>query len=732
MKTAIYGKGGIGKSTVAANLSAALADEGLRVLQIGCDPKQDSTRLLLDGRRVTAVLDYMRRVPPARQRLDRLLHKGYGGVACAEAGGPEPGVGCAGRGILSTFALFDRLGLRSEDYDVVIYDVLGDVVCGGFAVPLRKGFADVLYIVTSEEFMAIYAANNILRGVQNFDGPGGRLAGLILNSRGTGENPGPVERFARAVGLPIAGRLTRSDRFRRAEARNQTVIQAFPRSPESRQFRQLARKLRQPGPRYPARPLSDAALEHTVLGRPRPVRNQAGTKDRSACDPAAPAVEPDGGGPPPEGALRWFSKSMLFREPLHGCAFTGAISTTTQIRGALTVAHGPRSCSHIATRTILASGIRAQTRQGLVLPRQLAPALISSDMTESAVIHGGGDDLVRALRQALARRPEAVFVVSTCPAGIIGDELQAAVRQVRDEFPHVPMLCITADGNIRGDYMQGVINASIEGAAALIDPALAPRGDRVNILAEKNIANNAESNFATVTEMLGALGVAVNCRFVRDTSVEALRGFGRARLNLLAYEDHFGRVLRDFFTRRFGAAFAPHPFPVGFAETERWLHAVAGFFGKTDAARALVAEHESDFAAAIGRLRPRLAGRRLMIVSYVHDVDWILETAFGLEMTVEKVGILDYSQDHRFRTRYRERFELQTGYTPRQRDADLVRIRPDLLLCNYVPGRLPVAVHVDGIPLCPNVGFYSGLPLARRWASLLKAPVREGWRDDGD
>jgi nitrogenase molybdenum-iron protein alpha/beta subunit len=176
---------------------------------------------------------------------------------------------------------------------------------------------------------------------------------------------------------------------------------------------------------------------------------------------------------------------MLFREPLHGCAFTGAISTTTQTRESITVAHGPRSCSHIATRTILVSGIRTQTRQGLVLPRQLAPTVMSSDMSVNAVICGGDDDLRRTLRQALDRRPAAVFVVSTCPTGIIGDEPASAVQELRAEFPDVPILPIATDGNIRGDYMQGVINAGIEGAAALVDPTVVPQGDRANILAGK-------------------------------------------------------------------------------------------------------------------------------------------------------------------------------------------------------------------------------------------------------
>lgn len=731
MNIAIYGKGGIGKSTIAANLSAALAENGQRVLQIGCDPKHDSTRLLLNGRVLITALDYMRDVPPMAQRLEDLLHTGYGGVTCAEAGGPEPGVGCAGRGILSTFALFDRLGLQTKAYDVILYDVLGDVVCGGFAVPLRKGFADRIYVVASEEFMAIYAANNILRGVRNFDDHLFRLAGLILNSRGGNEDPDPVHRFARAVGLPIVSHILRSDRFRKAEERNQTVIQAFPRSPESELFRELARRILNCSRLYPARPLTDGALEHSILLK-KPVPHVGFTKESMpAADNPESAPTRTVAGPALSESSGLMSKSVLFRQPLHGCAFTGAISTTTQIRRAITLAHGPRSCAHIATHTILSSAIRARSRKALILPQQLAPPVMSSDMNEGVVIFGGGESLRQTLRKAMARQPDAVFLVTTCPSGVIGDDLSPAVQDTRLEFPDVPILPISTDGNIRGDYMQGVLNACIEGAAELIDPTVVPEGDRVNILAEKNIADNAESNFAAIRELLQLLNITVNCRFVRDTSVDALRNFQKARLNLLAYEDHFGRVLRSFFAKRLGSVFAAHPFPVGFAETERWLTDIATFFGRYAEARKLVDGHRVRYDAAIRTFRPLLAGKRLMIVSFVHDVDWILETVFDLGMIVEKVGVLNYSQDHLFRTRFRDRFELETDYSPRKRDEDLERIRPDLLVCNYVPKDLPVPLHVDSIPLCPDVGFYGGLVFARRWAALLKSPIREGWRDDG-
>ena len=175
MQIAIYGKGGIGKSTVSANLSAALASCGRKVLQIGCDPKHDSTRLLHHGRKVQTVLEYLLNTPPDEQMLESVLMEGYLGTGCVEAGGPKPGMGCAGRGILTAFEFLDRFQVR-KGYDHVVYDVLGDVVCGGFAVPVRKQYAEAVFLVTSGEAMALYAANNILQGIRNLDPEENRIA----------------------------------------------------------------------------------------------------------------------------------------------------------------------------------------------------------------------------------------------------------------------------------------------------------------------------------------------------------------------------------------------------------------------------------------------------------------------------------------------------------------------------------------------------------------------------
>lgn len=727
MRIAVYGKGGIGKSTISANLSAAFAERGKEVLQVGCDPKHDSTRLLLGGRSVETVLDYLRDTPPQKQRLRDVIHSGYRSVTCVEAGGPEPGVGCAGRGILSAFSLLDRLGCSWQDYDVTLFDVLGDVVCGGFAVPLRKGFAEVVLVVTSEEFMSIYAANNILRGVRNMEQGEPRPVGLVLNRRERDGNVDVVRRFAEAVNVPIVTVVPRSDLFREAEAEGQTVLERFPESGEANIFRRLSQSLTS-CTEGPVIPLDDRDLEDLVLDRKRRVSSIAkpGPEEVPCADEALP------GEGRPSGDLksrRFLSKSLLSREPLHGCAFTGSVNTLTQIGDALTLAHGPRSCAHLASSTMLSSGLGTRRRYGTVIPEQLSPGLVSSEMTDEALIHGGIHAFREGLDRAVRENRKAVFVVTTCPAGVIGDDVDQAIRERIS--PGGPVVTrVETDGNIQGDYLQGVINACIEGAACLIDRRVEPGDDCVNIVAEKNIALNADRNFAEIEGLLKGLGLGVNCRFVRRTNVRELERFLRAPLNLLAYKDHLGRVLQDFLVGNFGCAFAENPFPSGFWETERWLREIASHFDRLDQADSLLETLREEYLREIRSLRPHLAGKRLMLVTYNHDVDWILETAFDVGMEVVKVGIVDYSQDGQYRTRYGDRIRAEVGYNPDNRAGDIEELRPDLCLGNYQSPGLPGITHYDTVPLCPDVGHLGGLVLAQRWRRLLAAPMTEGWRQD--
>lgn len=230
-----------------ANLAAAFACMGKKVIQIGCDPKADSTINLLGGRTPQPVMEYLRDGPDGPETFEEISEVGYGGIICVEAGGPTPGLGCAGRGIIATFDLLEDLELFEKvKPDVVLYDVLGDVVCGGFAAPIREGYAEHVVIVTSGEKMALYAANNICSAVENFADRGyADVAGIILNRRDVPDEEEKVKRFAEEKGLEIIGDIPRSDDINRFEEIGMTVTEGDPDLPISRRFRDMAERLLQ-------------------------------------------------------------------------------------------------------------------------------------------------------------------------------------------------------------------------------------------------------------------------------------------------------------------------------------------------------------------------------------------------------------------------------------------------------------------------------------------------------
>ena len=237
---AIYGKGGIGKSTTTQNLTAGLVEHGKKVMVVGCDPKADSTRLLLGGLAQKTVLDTIRD-EGENVELDRIMRTGFGGTRCVESGGPEPGVGCAGRGIITSINMLENLGAYTDDLDFVFYDVLGDVVCGGFAMPIREGKAKEIYIVASGEMMALYAANNIAKGISRYAKAGGvRLGGIICNSRNVDRELDLLRAFAKELGTQLLYFVPRDNIVQRAEINRKTVIEYKPDSAQAQEYRNLA------------------------------------------------------------------------------------------------------------------------------------------------------------------------------------------------------------------------------------------------------------------------------------------------------------------------------------------------------------------------------------------------------------------------------------------------------------------------------------------------------------
>ena len=244
IRIAVYGKGGIGKSTTVSNVAAALSEMGLKVMQIGCDPKADSTILLRHGEAVPAVLDLYNEKKQTL-KLDDMIRIGYNGVICVEAGGPTPGLGCAGRGIITALEKLKELGAYDVyKPDVVLYDVLGDVVCGGFSMPMRGGYADKVFIITSGENMAIHAAANIAMAVDNFKNRGyAELGGLILNRRDVPREEEQVEELADDFHTDVIGILSHSDQVILAEEQKKTLMECYPESEMAEEYRVLAKQM---------------------------------------------------------------------------------------------------------------------------------------------------------------------------------------------------------------------------------------------------------------------------------------------------------------------------------------------------------------------------------------------------------------------------------------------------------------------------------------------------------
>jgi nitrogenase molybdenum-iron protein alpha/beta subunit len=356
-------------------------------------------------------------------------------------------------------------------------------------------------------------------------------------------------------------------------------------------------------------------------------------------------------------------------------------------------------------------------------------------MSERVMIFGGMEELDRKIRELKERVPlsgsgqRIFFVLTTCPAGIIGDNVNRAL-ELEDE--HTKIVPIRTDGNIQGDYLQGILLAYFEIARALIDRNVEAEEDTVNIVAEKAETYALHESFDAVKEILDHFGIRINCHFICETSVDEIRGFKRGKLNLLAWDDYMGRSIREFMEKEYGAEFFEEPFPVGFAAASRWTRRLGKKFHRTEAQiDAVLADYRKRYFAEIEKLKPKLRGKRVMIITVTQNIDWALQTALDAGMEIAFVGILPYSQENLFKTELEGSIaELLVGYDPANRNADIERIKPDLLLSPFPSAEDLGTVYQDTISYSPNAGFFSGLVLARRWAEIFNMNLQEGWRKD--
>ena len=709
---AFYGKGGIGKSTISANVSVSLAQRGFKTMQVGCDPKHDSTRLLLGGRSQRTVLEYVRDVRIADRKLEDLVEEGTSGVLCTEAGGPEPGIGCAGRGILTTFDTLRKLGADELDVDYKVYDVLGDVVCGGFAVPLRSEYADAVVLVTSGEFMAMYAANNIMKGLLNFDSGKPRLLGIVLNSRGVVDEERSVRLFAEATGTKILAVIPRDGLFADAESKGHTVRELYPECGISKAIESVVDSIVSAagdgtGLTYPM-PLDDDQLSDLAAGRK--IRPRGSITTERTANPCSGCCDR--------------RRSIRDSRTMNSCAAYGAMSAFSRINDVGVVIHGPRSCMYLMDTT-RAKAVLELYQRGLYANKP-SHNIRCTMMDDTASIFGGNVDLERTLSSVSKEGFSDIAVITTCMPGIIGDDCAGVIEKIGKNHPDIRYHLIQTDGDIAGEYNDG-FDMAVGSILGIVDRSVTPDPGYVNIIGSSFFDLSNKKQNREVERILSLFGLKVNCRFLDECDSESIRMLRRGIADIpvsdTANSRNMVKVVSDYLGRE---PFA-HPIPFGKYEHAVWLDALGKLTGRND-----VAEREKDIVAEryesfMDRHRGRFRGKKVMIVcGMAHNVDWIIDILDDLGADLVRVGFITSRRKRPNApiSRYAER--IVSGYTEDMFDADLSELKPDLLI-----GDLPRFAHDQcRFARIVKVGF--GVDASTSFVmyleNMMRLPNKEGWK----
>ncbi|NLL94769.1 MAG: hypothetical protein GX224_03305 [Thermoplasmatales archaeon] len=690
MQIALYGKGGIGKSTISANISYLLSKEGLKVAQIGCDPKHDSTRLLLGGKSQKTVLDH---IGSGLEEPSNVVSMGKNDVLCMETGGPEPGVGCAGRGILTAFNFINENGLIPADTDVVLYDVLGDVVCGGFAVPLRRQYSDVILIVTSGEFMSLYAANNVLKGIRNFDLGKKRVAGLILNSRGNDGEADYVKNFADAVGLPIITVIPRSKKFALAESDGVTVSEMFPDSEETSSFYPIVDLLRKKSPKklHAAKPLNEEQLDLIAKG-----------------------LEIKGG----EGADVVERKlSTDERSTLKSCGVRAAARCCMEILDATIVSHGPMSCAYMYGNV----HDRGLLYTGAISVRSINERLFSSNLDDLASIYGGKKPLVSTIERRLEKGDRLIFVMSTCVPGIIGDDVENICSSLESKHDGVRIIPVPMDGILCGGAIHGM-EMAYEKICGLVDMSVSPGEGLVNLMGYHDSEDRVLMGLDDTERILGAFGLSINCRLLHHNTSEDVALLRRGRFNVL-FEQSVALARNAEVVKRFtGIDYYPDPLPRGLAKSVSWVRKFAETHGfNPSVAEKLCTGLKLEYERDMKRMRSSIEGARTIIYTDTSsDIDWLLEILEHLGIETLMIlcpvnSVWTFSKDD---LKITKDVPIKYGKNLDDLKEEISEHSP-----NFVIGRQPTLSNLDTprmIVECPRPGVRGCVEIARRIVRMHK------------
>jgi len=713
---AFYGKGGIGKSTTISNVIAALSVNGKKILQIGCDPKHDSARLLLGGFTQMTVLEQLNTIGTVS--LDTVMLTGYNHVKCIESGGPEPGVGCAGRGIIQTLQLLKDQGLDTQQFDYVFFDVLGDVVCGGFAVPMRDGYADEVYIVSSGEIASIYAANNIAKGLQRFTSTNGKLGGIIGNLRGINNERQILEMFAKKIGTTIVAFIPHNDIIPQAELASKTIIEFAPNTELAHIYSKIANYIEYHSNPVIPTPLSDMDLEEfiqefcygakkiKILQQPQTcVCNNLQQITAQNVDDCKNSI-----------TNRAIQVSVpKEKPPLYGCSLTGAYNVISQINDAIALMYSPQGCAYINYCS------HQSTLPDLNTP--YISNLLCTNMQETDVIFGGTKHLDEILTDLQKRFPtQPIFLITACPVGLIGDDINSLTAKLntnKQQIIHVP-----TDGVIGGDFYLGMLTACKLVAEKFIDKTVRPTDDGINIIGEQNLSTTANPNFKEVNKILTALNIKINCRYIRQTNIEEIKNFKKAKINLPLSNDQMVHDLSNFLDQHFGTETLQIPLPIGFEQTVEFTRTIARKFNKEALAEKLITEAQVTYEKDKKQLEPFFAGKKALINSNGANIDW-------LQLALQDIGVkvTTISTFNIFTSDGSPLSKSGIKHSEAKLMEDAIRLNdPDFILsARYLT---TANIPCDFFPTLPVYGFNSGLDYAKKLYFKLKIPFIEGWRYD--